>query len=132
MSLERNPMLPKGFYWIDLLGDDKAAGFERWRSANASSVKVRDTVDQRDSTQHRTWIKWEVTAPVLWLAPSVYGYPNRATASTTIDDAGGAEKVKDPLDQIGEKVNLETIASGAKTVGFWALVALVVVKVLKR
>lgn len=115
MALERSPVLPVGFYWLDLIGQQKRDRFLAWRSGNAALVKLRSSREHVD--QGRTWVLFEVTIPAPFPGAEL-GFPTRAPlgASTTEDDTvERPDPTKDASDQLADAVNVKTLVEGAKT-----------------
>lgn len=124
MALERSKVLPNGFYWTDVIGD-KREGFHQWARDQAALVKVRATRAHDDAEPPREWFLFEVLHPVVWLPQDQYGFPTKATATTTEGDTvQRPDPEKDPLDKIADGINAATLVDGAKAFSWVAALAL--------
>lgn len=106
MSLERRSPLPVGLYWIDVLGEKRAA-FIDWRTVNAETVKVRSTESFADEEPPRDWYKFEALKPTAWDAKR-FGFPNIIKAGEKINSSADTVQrpapEKDPLDKLGDEL----------------------------
>jgi len=107
MPLERRSPLPKGLYWLDVLGDNRDA-FRDWRTVNAATVKVRGSESFPSEGKGRDWIKFEVLAPTAWDAKR-FGFPNIIGAGEAINSSADTvqrpDPEKDPLDKLGDELS---------------------------
>lgn len=107
MPLERRSPLPKGMYWLDVIGEKRPA-FIDWRTVNAATVKVRSTESFDDPKPGRDWYKFEVLAPTAWDAKR-FGFPNIIAAGDNINSSSDTvqrpDPEKDPLDKLGDELS---------------------------
>jgi hypothetical protein len=106
MPLERRSPLPVGLYWIDVIGENRAA-FQAWRSVQAAEVKVRAS-EQFDDGPGRDWIKFEVLKPAAWDAKR-FGFPNTIApgevVTSSADTVQRPDPEKDPLDKLDDALS---------------------------
>lgn len=109
MTLERRNPLPAGIYWQDFFSPAVGASsqpteaFVSWVSDNAEAVKVRSSVQHEPDSDGRvrTWMLFQVLAPVAW--PAGFGVPTVAERGAATDEQDTVQRpdpVPDPLDQI--------------------------------
>jgi hypothetical protein len=82
MPMVRTPVLPPGFYWVNVI-DSVAQSREQWDKfveRNRGTVHVRKTKQLGDGIGIGDWYLFEVTIPTAWIGP---GFPNSATSETT-------------------------------------------------
>lgn len=107
MPLERRSPLPVGLYWLDVLGDNRAA-FQDWRDVHAAAVKVRTSEAFPEPAPGRDWLKFEVLRPVAWDAKR-FGFPNIIRSGDSINSSADTvqrpDPEKDPLDKLGDELN---------------------------
>jgi hypothetical protein len=107
MALERRSPLPPGMYWLDVLGDKRAA-FIDWRRANKTTVRVRSTEAFPEPAPGRDWYKFEVLQPTPWEATR-FGFPNIIASTDKIDSSADTvqrpDPEKDPLDKLGDALS---------------------------
>lgn len=105
-------LLAPGFYWIDLLSTDALAIFTAWR--RAYSVTVRKTTESQ--SPYRAWVQFEVKAPgALWSLDALMGRPTATTKDADVTAAGGFEPTPDVLDQVADKLSVDSLAGHAGT-----------------
>lgn len=101
-KLERTNPLPKGQYWIDVIGDDRSK-FGEWQAENSGSllILVSESFDSvnwpdcvaesggllGDCSPPRDWVKFEVLQPVPWDAKEL-GYPNIIGEGEHVESSG--------------------------------------------
>jgi hypothetical protein len=117
---QRTPVLPKGFYWVDVFGD-KRAGMSEWLRVNHDKVKARATESDTETDPPRDWYMFEVLEPVQWLPASQYGFPTIGAPSSSQETVQRPDPEPDGtvrLEQLGERV----LTGGAVLVGVLLLV----------
>lgn len=116
-KLEKANPLPPGSYWLDVF--DTGGHIETWHqwvNAAGSAVKVVTTevyeADESEGYPARTWVQFDVSAPVPWnrganaQSPSLaidLGWPNvEKVTPKTSDDTVEKPKAGSPLDILKE------------------------------
>lgn len=102
MPFERANPIPRGIYWIDLIGMRKVLNFASWKGSNRSTVKV---LKRKERSFDDHWVLFEVTKPTKrWRTDWKLGLPTiaRKGKTTTEKSTGKVPKVKQTTELLSD------------------------------